>query len=202
VTPTRIGVVGGTFDPPHNGHLVVGVNAADQLGLDRTLFVVANEPWQKVGERNIAPAADRLAMVAAMLADVDSSAGLEASDIEVRRGGVTYTADTLAEIDRDAPGAELWLVVGADVGQSLHTWKRLDQVRARAGLAIVDRGDDEADLDGLAADGWQVARVAIPRIDVSSSEVRARLGDGRPIEGLVPPAAIHILRERGLYART
>ena len=141
-------------------------------------------------------------MVAAMLAEVDAITGLEASDIEVRRGGPTYTADTLAEIDSTSPGAELWLIVGADVSQSLHSWKRLDEVRARAGLAIVDRGGENVDLDGLTADGWRVARVVIPRIDVSSSEIRGRLGDGRPIEGLVPAAAIRILRGRGLYART
>lgn len=201
---SRIGILGGTFDPPHNGHVVLGVNAADQLDLDRTLFVVANAPWQKVDERLIETAEVRLEMVRAVLDEVvpvgEQSHRLETSDIEIARGGRTYTADTLAEIDRLHPGSELWLIVGVDVARTLHTWKRLDEVRTLAGLAIVDRGDESPPFDDLRADGWRVAQVVIPRLDISSSEVRARLRDGRPVDGLVPPAAIRIIQERGLYA--
>jgi nicotinate-nucleotide adenylyltransferase len=195
--PTRIGIVGGTFDPPHNGHLVVAVHARDQLRLDLTLLVVANAPWQKVGERAVTPPSDRLAMVEAMVAGVD---GVEASTIEIERGGLTYTADTLAEVDRRHPGAEQWLVIGADVARSLDTWSRLDEVRALAGLAVVDRGGDDPPIEELRRHGWRVAHVAIPRIDVSSSDLRARLADGRPIEGLADPATIRLIRQRGLYA--
>lgn len=195
----RIGVVGGTFDPPHNGHLVIAANARDQLRLDLTLLVVANAPWQKVGERKVTPAEDRLALVEAVLAEADL-AGVEASDLEIARGGLTYTADTLADIEQHWPGSERWLILGADVARSLDTWKRIDEIRALTGLALIDRGDADVPLDGLREAGWRVREVTIPRLDVSSSEVRARLGDGRPIEGLVPPAAIRLIRERGLYA--
>lgn len=194
----RIGVVGGTFDPPHNGHLVIAANAADQLRLDLTLLVVAHAPWQKVGEREVTPATDRLAMVAAMVAEARLP-GLVASDLEIARGGLTYTADTLAEIDRRWPDSDRWLVIGADVAHSLDTWERVAEIRALAGLAVLDRGDAAAPLDALRSAGWRVAEVRIPRLDVSSSEIRARLADGRPVEGLVPPAAIRSLRARGLY---
>src|SRR5205823_2687872 len=91
----RCGIFGGTFDPPHVGHLVAAVNVRHALRLDRILLVVANHPWQKVGTRDISPAADRLAMVEAAVREVD---GLEASAIEIERGGTSYTADTLASL--------------------------------------------------------------------------------------------------------
>ena len=106
----RIGVFGGTFDPPHVGHLVTAVNVRHALDLDVVLLVVASDPWQK-SHRELTPAADRLAMVEAAVGDV---AGLEASDLELRRGGRSYTADTLAELGRFHPGAELVLVLGID----------------------------------------------------------------------------------------
>lgn len=195
----RIGIVGGTFDPPHNGHLVVAANAASQLRLDLTLLVVANAPWQKVGERRVAAAEDRLALVAAMVGDA-GVAGLEASDLEIARGGLTYTADTLAEIERRWPGSERWLIMGTDVARSLATWKRLDEVRSLTALAIVDRGEAASPARELEADGWTVDEVVVPRLDISSSDIRARLARGLPVDGLVPTAAIRLIRERGLYA--
>lgn len=193
----RLGILGGTFDPPHNGHLAAAANAARQLALDLVLLVVANVPWQKVGEREISPAAVRLAMVEAMVSGVDR---LVASDIEIARGGTTYTADTLAEMERRWPGSERWLIVGADVAASLHTWKRLDEVRRGAGLALVERGGDPAELDASRWDGWKVARVRVPRLDVSSSDLRRRVAEGDPLEGLVPASVIRLVEERGLYA--
>src|SRR5690349_20125056 len=121
----RIGVFGGTFDPPHVGHLVVAVNVRHALSLDRLLLVVANDPWQKRGTRQVSPAPDRLAMVEAAVADVE---GLEASSIEIARGGASYTADTLAALRAANPASELFLVVGTDAAQGLPTWDRLDEV--------------------------------------------------------------------------
>jgi len=201
VKALRIGVVGGTFDPPHNGHLVVAANARDQLGLDLTLLVVAHAPWQKVGERKVTPAEDRLAMVEAVLAEA-ALPGVEASDIEVARGGLTYTADTLAAIEQRWPDSDRWLIVGADVANNLDTWKRVDEIQGLAGLALVTRGGQPLPAEDLRDDGWRVAEVTVPRIDISSSEIRARLADGRPVEGLLPPAAIRFIRERSLYAES
>ena len=192
----RLGVFGGTFDPVHVGHLVAAVNVRHALALDRVLLVVAAEPWQKVGTRTISPAADRLALVAAAVGDVD---GLEASDLEIVRGGVSYTADTLSELRATHGGdVELFLVVGGDVAAALDTWERIDVVRRMATLVVVNRpGASVARLDST----WRVETVDIPNIEISSSDLRARAADGRPLDYLVPEAAVRCIRERGLYAR-
>jgi nicotinate-nucleotide adenylyltransferase len=152
----RLGVFGGTFDPPHVGHLVVAVNVRHALGLDRVLLVVANDPWQKTSGRDVSAAADRLAMVEAAVGDVD---GLEASAVEIERGGVSYTADTLAALRADDPDAELFLVVGTDAARGLTTWDRVDAVRDMATLVVVTRPDgDEATEDSVEPlPGWRWA---------------------------------------------
>src|SRR4249919_294331 len=110
-TVERLGLFGGTFDPPHVGHLVTAVNVRHELGLDRVLLVVAGSPWQKEGARPITAAEDRLALVAAAVAPVT---GLEASRLEIDRDGPSYTADTLAELGRWQPHAALFTILGSD----------------------------------------------------------------------------------------
>src|SRR5690242_20810671 len=132
--PERIGVFGGTFDPVHVGHLVVAVNVRHDLHLDRVLLVVANVPWQKIDARVVTPAEDRYAVVEAAVGDVT---GVEASRIEIDHGGASYTADTLEELLRRSPGAELFLVVGADVAPQLSTWERVERVRELSTLVVV-----------------------------------------------------------------
>ena len=197
----KLGVLGGTFDPVHVGHLVAAVNARHALGLDRVLLVVANVPWQKVGGRVMTPAADRLAMVEAAVEGVD---GLEASAIEIERGGESYTVDTLRELQRRHPGAELFLVVGADLVGELDTWERSDELRDLATLAVVRRPGAPTGQPSGPGTGqettWRVANVESPMLDVSSTDLRARVADGRPLDYLVPAAALRLLRARGLYA--
>lgn len=189
----RIGVFGGTFDPPHVGHLVAAVNVRYFLALDRLLLVVANQPWQKVGTRQISPAEDRLAMVQAAVGAVD---GLEASAMELDRGGDSYTADTLAELSQHHPDAELFLVLGADAAAGLTTWERVDEVRARSTVVVVDRpGVRSVTL----SDDWRWEHVEVPRLEVSSTDLRARVEDGRPLDYLLPPEVIACIRERQLY---
>ncbi len=193
--PERLGVFGGTFDPVHVGHLVAAVNARHALRLDRVLMVVANQPWQK-SHRVVAPVEDRLAMLEAAVGGVE---GIKASRIEIDRGGESFTADTLEELSRSEPSAELYLVVGADVARQLHTWRREEVARRLATLVVVDRpGAAVPDVDA----GWRVERVAIPHLDVSSSELRTRVAAGLPLDFLVPSAALALLRHRGLYAVT
>jgi nicotinate-nucleotide adenylyltransferase len=192
--PKRIGVFGGTFDPVHVGHLVAAVNVRHALALDVVLLVVANRPWQKEGSRPVSPAADRLAVVAAAVGDVP---GVEASDLELARGGVSYTADTLAALGAQDPHADLVLVIGADVAGTLHTWERIEEVRTRCRLAIVNRPG--APTPSLPA-GWRADVVDIPALEVSSTDLRARVADGRPLDYLVPEAAVREVRRRGLYA--
>lgn len=190
----RIGILGGTFDPVHIGHLSAAVEVRAALGLDRMLLVVANLPWQKVGERAVTPAEARFAVVAAAAAEVE---GLEASRLEIDRGGPSYTADTAAELARLHPGASLFLVVGSDVAGELATWEREAELRAAVTLVVVRRPGVAVVLP---PPPWRAEAVTIPALDVSSSDLRARAATGRPLEVLVPPAALREIRRRGLYA--
>lgn len=185
---------GGTFDPPHVGHLVVAVNVRFSLRLDRVLLVVANEPWQKTGSRMISPARDRLSMVEAAVRGVE---GLQASDIEIARGGPSYTADTLEELHEREPSAELFLLLGSDAAAGLPTWERVDAVQELATVVAVER---PGAAPGPPRPGWRWLQVETPRLEVSSSDLRERCVDGRPLDYLLTPPVISCIRERGLYA--
>jgi nicotinate-nucleotide adenylyltransferase len=189
----RIGLFGGTFDPIHVGHLVTAVNVRHALALDRLLLVVANQPWQKAA-RALTPAADRLAMVRAAVGEVD---GMEASAIEIERGGTSYTADTVEHLEGEHPGGELFLVLGSDAAAGLDSWERVEEVRERATLVVVARPGAE---DDAPPPGWRWTRVVVPRLEVSSTDLRARFVDGRPLDYLMPESVIRVIRQRGLYA--
>ncbi len=190
----RIGILGGTFDPVHVGHLVAAVWARDALALDTVLLVVANEPWQKTGRRTVTPAEDRLAVAAAAAAGVP---GLEPCRIEIDRGGPSYTVDTVRQLTDLYPGARLSLIVGADVALELDTWHDVGDLADLVGLVIVDRGGVERCAD---PPGWRVERLRIPALDVSSSDLRDRLAAGQSVDFLIPSAAILCIGRRGLYA--
>jgi len=194
----RLGILGGTFDPVHVGHLVAAVNARHELGLDRVLLVVANEPWQKVGNRPVTPAADRLALVEAAVEGVD---GLESSGIEIERGGPSYTSDTVAELEARWPGVELNLIVGADAAAGLGCWERIAEVRSKVVLVVVNRPGTTIDASGPDSplEGWDVRMVEVPALEISSTDLRDRVASGRPLDFLVPMPAIHVIRQRGLY---
>jgi nicotinate-nucleotide adenylyltransferase len=187
----RIGVLGGTFDPIHIGHLVAAADARATFALDEVLVVVAGDPWQKRG-RVVASADDRLAVVRAAVAEVD---GVEASAVEVEREGASVTADTLEALTR--PGRELFLLLGADAVANMSTWRRLDETRDLATVVVIEREGEHAVPPGT---GWSVEHLSIPRLEVSSTEVRDRLARGFPVDGLVPEAAVRAIRARGLYA--
>ncbi len=189
----RLGVFGGTFDPLHIGHLVAAVNARHALGLDRVLMVVANLPWQKSG-RVLTPAEVRYAMVARSVAGTPE---VEASRLEIDRGGESYTADTLEQLAEEEPSRRLYLIVGRDVGSQLGTWRRPDAVRRLATLVVVDRPGAP---DPVLAAGWRVERVVIPHLDISGSDLRARVAAGKPIDWLVPEPVMNGISEHGLYA--
>jgi nicotinate-nucleotide adenylyltransferase len=186
----RLGIFGGTFDPIHVGHLVAAVEARSALRLDHVVLVVAGDPWQKRGEV-VASAPDRLATVEAAIAGIE---GLSASDLEVRRDGVTYTIDTVRELAE--PARDLFLIVGADVAGRLETWHQAEALRELVTLVVVDREGTEPSRP---TKGWRTEHVGIPRLDVSSSAIRNRLATNRPVDGLVPAAAVRIIRERRLY---
>lgn len=188
----RIGVFGGTFDPPHVGHLVAAVRAAEQLDLDLVAFVVANIPWQKAGLRRVSDAQDRLDMVSAA---IDGEAGLAVCDVEIRRGGESYTVDTLEALSAAAPHDEHVLIVGADAANALDTWRYPERLAVLCRIAVLDRPGVTLRLP----DGFVAERVAIPQIDVDSSDLRRRVADGRSIRYLVPDAAVSIIEGRRLY---
>lgn len=192
VKARRIGLFGGTFDPPHIGHLVPAIRAAEQLSLDVVLMVVANVPWQKVGDRPISAAADRLAMVQAAVSGVDR---LEASDVEIRRGGKTFTIDTIADLRSVAPDDEIVVILGADAAAGLDTWERPDDLRRQCEIAVVERPGTFAEVPA----GFRVSRVDSPLLDVSSTDVRRRVAEGRSVRFLVPDGAVAILERRRLY---
>ena len=192
----RIGIFGGTFDPIHVGHLVAAVNARHALSLDRVVMMVANVPWQKAGSRGVSSATDRLALVEAAVGGVE---GVEAGSMEIERGGESYTADTLVELHRRNPEAELFLIIGWDVAPALTTWERYEEVQKLATLVVVNRPGSSPPKQ-LAEAGWRVAEVTVPNLEISSSDLRDRAADGRPLDYLIPAAGVRCIRTRDMYA--
>ena len=190
----RIGILGGTFDPIHVAHLAVAVAAKHQLRLDRVLFMVANVPWQKAKLRRISNAEDRYTMVEAAC---DGYPGLQASRMEIDRGGESYTADTLNALA--APDRELFLIIGSDLVNDLTTWKRWDEIPPLCTLAVAYR-PGEAEGPELAP-GWRSTPVHLPALELSSTELREMEAEGRPIDFLVPQPVIAVIRSRKLYRR-
>jgi len=184
----RVGIVGGTFDPIHVGHLVVASYVHHALALDTTRVVVAGDPYQKA--KPVAGAQERYDAVQAAIADLGVP-GIVADDCEIRRGGPTYTIDTVEQIDGD-----VFLAIGDDAAAHLPTWHRVDELRELVTLALVHRpGASPVELPG-----WDVVSVEIPSLDVSSSMLRERLAAGLPVDGMVPAAAMRVLRKHGRYA--
>jgi nicotinate-nucleotide adenylyltransferase len=190
--PRRLGVFGGTFDPPHIAHLVVAIDVRDALDLDEVLVVVAGEPWQKVDRREVSPAPLRFEMTRLALEGVDR---LRACDLEVGRVGPSYTVDTLSELALLHPGAELHLILGADAAAGLHTWERAEGLADLCRIVVVDRPGTRASVP----EGFEVERIDAPRLDLSSTELRDRVATGRSVRFLVPEAVRSFIEARELY---
>jgi nicotinate-nucleotide adenylyltransferase len=194
----RTGVLGGTFDPPHLGHLVLAAAARQQLDLDRVLLVVAGDPYRKAG-RGVTPAETRLELVRALARDLD---GIEVSDIEVRRTGPTYTVDTLEELAR--AGGEWWFLVGHDVLLDLPHWQAPQRIVELARLGVAERPPAELhvpEATRAAVPGIErcIDIVEMPALEVSSTDLRSRIASGRPTDVLLPRAVRALIDERGLY---
>ncbi len=174
----------------HVGHLAAAASARYELQLDEVMLVVAGDPWQKHGAV-VAPAAARYEMVEAAIEGVE---GLTASRIELDRPGSTYTADTVAALR--SPDRELFLIVGADVAERIDTWVRVDEIRDDVTLVFVAR---EGNAPPATPPGWRAVQVTMPRLDVSSTDLRRRVATGAPIEFLIPAPAVRVLRAHDLY---
>ncbi len=186
----RVGVFGGTFDPPHTGHVAIAAQAVHSLSLDRLVVTVAGDPYRKRGAV-VASATDRLALARLAFADLERA---EVDDREIRRDGPTYTVDTIEEL-RAEHDAEILLILGADAAASLPSWHRASELADLVTVALMARHGETLD----AVDGFRCVKFDVVRVDVSSSQLRDRVARAEPIDGLVPAAVIHELRKRRLY---
>jgi len=199
VAPRRIGLLGGTFDPPHLGHAAAVLEARRSLALDLVVLVVANDPWQKTADARIgngdvvSPAEVRLAMTRAAVVGMD---GVHVDDLEIRRGGPSHTAETLAHYTYVHPGAELFLLLGSDIAPDLDTWVRPDEVRRRATIVVMQRPGFE---EGRPPIGWehQVLDGSFP--DLASNHLRDRFAATGQPDGAVSAGVAEIIRAHGLY---
>ena len=192
----RLGIFGGTFDPPHVGHLLAASDAFEHLALDQLVLVPAATQPLKAG-RVTASAADRLAMVR-LTAGTDPR--LETDSVEVDREGLSYTVDTLAEFARRFPSAEMFLLVGADVLSTFRQWRHPQTILELATLAVLRRADSEGAVVEMDAElSRRAAFIPTRRIDVSSTEIRDRVRTGRSIHGFVTDAVAEYIGAHGLY---
>jgi nicotinate-nucleotide adenylyltransferase len=196
-TLKRVGVMGGTFDPIHLGHLVAASEVLHSFELDRVLFMPAGDPWQKASET---AAEDRFMMTTLAISGFSSFA---ASRLELDRKGPTYTADSFESLHEFyGPDVEFFLIAGADTVLNLSTWKKLDRLRELAEIIAVSRpGSDLSTLQR--SENLPTVHVKeMPGIDISASQIRERVRIGEPIDFLVPADVVGYIRTHGLYSQT
>ncbi|GAA0939659.1 nicotinate-nucleotide adenylyltransferase [Pseudonocardia zijingensis] len=189
----KIGVMGGTFDPIHNGHLVAASEAAYRFQLDEVIFVPTGQPWQKT-ERVVSRAEDRYLMTVVATA---SNPMFSVSRVDIDRPGPTYTADTLADLHTEYPDAELYFITGADALSQILTWHRLDELFRLAHFVGVTRPGYTLDDDHLPEGA--VSLVEVPAMAISSTDCRERVAGGRPVWYLVPDGVVQYISKRHLY---
>jgi len=195
-----LGILGGTFNPPHIGHLVCAQEARAQLGLDRVVLMPVYTPPHK--EALDDPGAEvRLALCRAAAGD---DVELEVSTLELDRGGASYTVDTLRALHGSHEGEDLTFIVGGDMASSLPSWREPEAVLELARVAVAEREEHRRReiaerLGALRGAAERVVFFSMPRLDISSSDIRARIADGRPIRWLVPGAVADEIERRGLY---
>jgi nicotinate-nucleotide adenylyltransferase len=190
----RLGVMGGTFDPIHHGHLVAASEVQSLLGLDEVVFVPTGEPWQKEG-RDVAPAEHRYLMTVVATA---SNPRFTVSRVDIDRDGPTYTIDTLRDLHAQRPDAELFFITGADALAQILSWKDSDELFELARFIGVTRPGYELSESGLPGD--RVDLQEVPAMAISSTDCRERVGLGEPVWYLVPDGVVQYISKYHLYA--
>lgn len=195
----RIGLLGGSFDPPHLAHLALGRLARDALGLDELRWLPAGTPWQKAAQQR-APAAHRLAMLAALL---DGEPRCVLDDRELRRPGLSYTIDTVRALQAEQPGADWFLVIGQDQYARFDTWRDWPELLQRLTLAVAGRAGSAPQAPAaLAAHPHCVVALDLPPLHISATDIRRRLAAGEPASALAPlvgPAVARYIDQHRLY---
>jgi len=189
----RIGLMGGTFDPVHHGHLFAAEEVRYAFSLDKVVFVPAGRPWQK-NESSVTAAELRYEMTRIATA---GEPAFEVSRVEIDRSGPTYTVDTLREFRRCSPSAKLFFITGSDAILQILTWKDADEALSLATFVAVTRPTH--DLSAVENLPGQIETLEIPALTISSTDIRRRVAEGRPIRFLVPDAVASFIDEHGLY---
>jgi nicotinate-nucleotide adenylyltransferase len=187
----RIAIFGGTFDPPHLGHLIVASDACEALHVDRLLFVPAADPPHKRGSV-VASGERRRTMVATAIAGDDR---FDVDDLELRRGGVSFTVDTLRELSGRHPDAELVFLLGVDQFLEFSTWREPEEIARLATLGVLARGGETIPPAGP----FGGVPVPVRRIDISATEIRQRIAAGQSVRYLLPESVLAIIERQGLY---
>lgn len=187
----RIGVMGGTFDPIHHGHLVAASEVAKSFELDEVLFVPTGEPWQK---QNVSESEHRYLMTVIATA---SNPRFRVSRVDINRAGPTYTVDTLRDLRADYPDADLFFISGADAVQQIIGWKDVDRLWELAHFIAVSRPGHELSLSGLS--GKHVSLLEVPALAISSTDCRSRVAQGDPVWYLVPDGVVQYIAKHKLY---
>lgn len=192
----QIGIMGGTFDPIHHGHLVAGSEVADRFGLDMVIYVPTGQPWQKA-DRVVSPAEDRYLMTVIATA---SNPRFHVSRVDIDRGGDTYTVDTLKDMRNQYPDADLFFITGADALAQIVTWRDWESMFGLAHFVGVTRPGYELDDDIIPeVHKDRISLVDIPAMAISSTDCRRRAAEGRPVWYLVPDGVVQYIAKRGMY---
>jgi nicotinate-nucleotide adenylyltransferase len=191
--PQRVGIMGGTFDPIHHGHLVAASEVESLFGLDEVIFVPTGEPWQK-SERRVSPAEHRYLMTVIATA---SNPRFWVSRVDIDRAGPTYTIDTIRDISAQRPGAELYFITGADALGQILSWKDAEDALKLARFIGVTRPGYDLSDEHLPTDS--VTLLDVPAMAISSSDCRARVAAGRPVWYLVPDGVVQYINKHNLY---
>ncbi len=187
----RLGVMGGTFDPIHHGHLVAASEVAQSFALDEVIFVPTGQPWQKSG---VSPSEHRYLMTVIATA---SNPRFTVSRVDIDREGPTYTVDTLRDLREQLPDAELFFISGADAVEQIVSWKDVDQLWSLAHFIAVTRPGHELSLSGLS--GEHVSLLEVPALAISSTDCRSRVARGYPVWYLVPDGVVQYIAKHDLY---